>query len=87
LARICFSFFFELEKSMIFILKSCVYQTHYEISYEKNSGCNIKDSSENYKINEDSSVKIQNNYGKYDWGRHHDIQLDVLQIELNPVSL
>jgi hypothetical protein len=88
LARICSSFFFEFEKSLIFILKSWENQTHYEITYDKNSGFNIKDSFDNYNINEDSSIKIFINYGKYDYGRHlDDIQLDVLQIELDPASL
>ena len=64
---------------MIFILKSWEDQTHYEITYDKNSGFNIKDSFDNYNINEDSSIKIFINYGKYDYGRHlDDIQLDQL---------
>jgi hypothetical protein len=40
------------------------------------------DNEKNYDIKKDERIKIEENYGNYDWGRLHTNQLDILKTEI-----
>ena len=72
----------KFDNTLYFILKSRVDNTHFEIQFDENQNALIEERMvKSYEIDDDL-IKIEKFYGKYNWGRVHQPQVEVLNAQI-----